>query len=90
MKEWKVPWQLTKQIEEIRQILTYTHSRIQHAFRETNQLADKLANIVLDQETPLYFNKFLQLPVGCKKLLNIAKTQVSTLRIRTRKINNIH
>lgn len=65
-----------------------TQCIIKHAFREANQLADRLANIVLDQETSLFFNNFIQLPVECRKLLNIDKAQVSTMRIGYRRTNN--
>uniref|UniRef100_A0A0V0GIV7 Putative ovule protein n=1 Tax=Solanum chacoense TaxID=4108 RepID=A0A0V0GIV7_SOLCH len=42
--EWKIPWQYAEVIEEIQAIIQATRTQIQHAFREANQLADKLAN----------------------------------------------
>lgn len=89
-KEWKYPWNIIIQIEDIRQLMANNQCKIKHAFREASQLADKLANIALEQENPLCFNNFLQLPVECRRILNIDKAQITTMRIRMRKINTTY
>ena len=61
--KWKIPWQLTIQIEEIKQLIRQLQIMIKHLFREANQLVDKLANVVFDQQIPqllIIFHNFQQ------------------------------
>ncbi|KAK6795384.1 hypothetical protein RDI58_008837 [Solanum bulbocastanum] len=85
---WNIPWMLTDQIEEIRQHIRAIQCRMHHIFREANQVADKLANMTLDQQSSIKASNFSQLPKECRILINIDKAQLSTLRIKARKINN--
>lgn len=73
-------------IEEIQIIMSESDIGIQHIYREGNQLADKLANIVMEQENGIQCT-FKQLPSVCRNILNIDKAQIYTFRIRTKKIN---
>ena len=82
--KWKIPWQLTIQIEEIKQLIRQLQIMNKHLFREANQLVDKLANVVLDQPITLVVDNFSQLPIECRKLLNSDTAQISNLRIRAR------
>ena len=82
--KWKIPWQLTIQIEEIKQLIRQLQIMNKHLFREANQLVDKLANVVLDQPITLVVDNFSQLPIKCRKLLNSDTAQISNLRIRAR------
>ncbi|XP_015161212.1 ribonuclease H-like [Solanum tuberosum] len=88
MKEWKIPWLLAEDIEEIQQLLRITQAQVQHTFREANQIADKMANLAIDQGCIIKCQTFQQLPVGYRRLLNLDKAQIATLRIRTRRITS--
>lgn len=59
---------------------------IKYIFREANQLADKLANLALDQDERIQRHTFQQLPVICRRIVNMEKTQIAATRIKTRKI----
>ncbi|KAH0636108.1 hypothetical protein KY290_036536 [Solanum tuberosum] len=91
LKDWKIPWKLSDQIEEIKHHINESRCIMKHVFREANQVADKLANITLNQQIPITVSNFTQLPKECRVLMNIDKAQISTLRIKTMRINiNIH
>lgn len=47
LKEWRIPWSLVVHIDEIHKLMDMMQVKIIHAFREANQLEDKLANKVL-------------------------------------------
>lgn len=59
---------------------------IQHIFREGNQLADYLANEAANEDRTLTYNSFNQLPKQGRQIININKTQIPTIKIRTRRI----
>ncbi|WMV49218.1 hypothetical protein MTR67_042603 [Solanum verrucosum] len=63
-----------------------THSSIKHVFREANKLVDMLANEAYEHETLIQIQSSNQLSVESKHILNIDKAQLSTLRIKTRRI----
>uniref|UniRef100_A0A3Q7IMX9 RNase H type-1 domain-containing protein n=1 Tax=Solanum lycopersicum TaxID=4081 RepID=A0A3Q7IMX9_SOLLC len=42
-KEWRPPWALENQIQEIQKLVDYHGFNISHCFREANKPADKLA-----------------------------------------------
>lgn len=60
---------------------------MQHTFREGNIVADVLANEVIEAQIVRDYHSFYELPVRVKKHINLDKTQIPNLRIRTRKIN---
>lgn len=53
VKEWRIPWSLAEYIEEIQQLVTLLQVIVRHTFMESNQLADKLANIALNTQDNL-------------------------------------
>lgn len=60
--------------------------QIQHIFREANHLADYIANTTMDQEGIQQFHSFSQLASMGRKILNMDKSGVPTIRTKTRKI----
>lgn len=46
--EWKPPWCIVDEVEEIMQLMEDTNYVVSHIFREGNKLADHLANYALD------------------------------------------
>ncbi|XP_060216505.1 uncharacterized protein LOC132643993 [Lycium barbarum] len=47
-REWKPPWNITFEVEELLDIKDYAEVQVLHIMREGNQLADHLANYALD------------------------------------------
>lgn len=47
--------------------------QVKHAFREANQLADKLANLALENQAIIQAHHFRELPVACRGILNMDK-----------------
>lgn len=89
IKQWKVPWQIVEQVEEIQQLQHGIQTDFRHIFREANQFADKLANTTIDQKQHMLIQSFQQLPTQSKGILNMDKAQIASSRIKTRKINII-
>ncbi|WMV09900.1 hypothetical protein MTR67_003285 [Solanum verrucosum] len=59
---------------------------ITHIFREGNGLADSLANITMESQSEHQYLKFQELPLKERRILNVEKAQIPTLRIWTRQI----
>ncbi|XP_049388482.1 uncharacterized protein LOC125852843 [Solanum stenotomum] len=87
LNQWKVPWEIIKRIEDIRQRLQQLDARIIHNFREGNTVADSLANEVIDTQYTTEYNNFQELPSYIRRLINMDKAQIPNLRIRNRHIN---
>lgn len=68
---------------------TFVTIRVVHSYRETNQLADMMANITLDREGNLMYYSFQEMPSICRKILNMDKSEVLSLRIRTKRLDAI-
>lgn len=77
-------------MEEIQAIVESMNIQVRHIYREANQFADYLANLAITQEEKVNFTSFNQLPTGAKKIINIDKQQIPTVRLRTRKITTSH
>uniref|UniRef100_M1BLN1 RNase H family protein n=1 Tax=Solanum tuberosum TaxID=4113 RepID=M1BLN1_SOLTU len=86
-RQWKVPWELIEQIEDIRVKLHSMQGQVIHTFREGNTVADALANEAIDSKEKKEYHNFNELPTNIRKCINIDKAQIPNLRIRTRKIN---
>ncbi|KAH0755025.1 hypothetical protein KY290_025295 [Solanum tuberosum] len=90
-ESWRIPWEIVEKMEDIQEIIQQLNVEVCHVFREANQLADFIANTTINTEQKMIFQYFHQLPSLGKKILNIDKHQVPSIRIRTRKIyNNIN
>ncbi|KAK4708884.1 hypothetical protein R3W88_029809 [Solanum pinnatisectum] len=85
--EWRILWSQAEKIQEIQELLPHVQANIQHVFREANQLADRLANEACDQNGKIQAQAYQQLSGACREILNTNKAQISSLRIRTRKIS---
>ncbi|KAH0712341.1 hypothetical protein KY285_007894 [Solanum tuberosum] len=86
-RNWRIPWELVEIMEDIHNMLGKITVNVRHIFREANQLADCIANSAVNTEDKQIFLNFQQLPSKGRKLLNIDKYQVPSVRIKTRKIN---
>jgi len=85
---WRVPWEISETVEEIKTMILKQGVKIQHIFREGNQLADFLANHAAEIDRKAEYQSFKELPSTGRKIINTDKQQIPTLRIRTRKINH--
>ncbi|KAK6784166.1 hypothetical protein RDI58_017620 [Solanum bulbocastanum] len=85
---WRVPWEISEIVEEIKTMIFKQGVKIQHIFREGNQLADFLANHAAEIDRKVEYQSFKELPSTGRKIINTDKQQIPTLRIRTRKINH--
>ncbi|XP_060202124.1 uncharacterized protein LOC132630571 [Lycium barbarum] len=85
---WIIPWELRNQVEEIKQDMRAIQVQINHIFREGNMLADFLANHALDHAEIKVHDFILKPPEG-RRILNMDKSQLPQLRIRTRRIQQL-
>ncbi|KAK4716420.1 hypothetical protein R3W88_014758 [Solanum pinnatisectum] len=60
-KEWKIPWNQAKEMEEVQEIMQDIQARIKHVFREANQLVEKLVNETYIQHGIKQWTNFQQL-----------------------------
>ncbi|XP_060181532.1 uncharacterized protein LOC132611140 [Lycium barbarum] len=85
---WKIPWKLVERVEMMQHRMRHLNMDIKHVFRKGNQLADFLANTALQHDELLEFHCFQDLPSMGRKIINMDKSQIPSLRIRTRKIQH--
>ncbi|KAH0737102.1 hypothetical protein KY290_035807 [Solanum tuberosum] len=90
LREWKIPWEILDIVEEARQIVEQNSFKVQHAYREGNQLVDVIANSAYSKSEVHEYKQFEQLPANCRRILNMDKAQIASLRIKTRKIKDIN
>ena len=77
-------------VEEARQIVEQNNFKVQHLYREGNQLEDFIVNSAYSNSKEQEYKQFKQLPSNCRRVLNMNKAQTSSLRIKTRKIKDIN
>ncbi|KAH0679660.1 hypothetical protein KY284_020745 [Solanum tuberosum] len=87
VKNWRIPWSISERMDDIHVMVEQINMQVQHIFRETNQLADYVANTAINTEAKQVFLNFNQLPSKGRKLLNIDKHNIPSFRIKTRRIN---
>lgn len=81
-----VPWDFMDKVKEIKMIMTTLDTIITYVHRKGNKLIDYLANLATELDTMQEFRSFQQLLSIGRKIINIDKAQISTNRIRSRKI----
>ncbi|WMV53847.1 hypothetical protein MTR67_047232, partial [Solanum verrucosum] len=62
----------------------------QHIYREGNKLADYLANLAINSTKKKTFSSFQQLPSLGRKIINMEKAQIPSLRCCTKRILQHH
>ncbi|XP_060182980.1 uncharacterized protein LOC132612928 [Lycium barbarum] len=85
---WTTPWELKDIVEDIKEGLRFIQGQSMHTFREGNKLAGFLANQALDNED-LELNSFADVPREGSKIIDMDKSQIPQLRIKTRRISRI-
>lgn len=88
IKDQKVPWDMVEIIESIQAKMQAIQVEMVHIFREANKLEDYIVNQVFNHDSKLQFHQFGQLPAMAKKILNMNKSQILSLRMRTKVITN--
>ncbi|KAK4719880.1 hypothetical protein R3W88_018218 [Solanum pinnatisectum] len=78
--KWATPWINTDLVEEIKTILKDIQHTFHHIMREGNQLADYLANKVIEKGTCRY-EDFNSLEPDGRRILNSDKSQTPYIRI---------
>ncbi|KAH0635415.1 hypothetical protein KY289_035330 [Solanum tuberosum] len=82
LREWKIQWEILDIVEEARQIVEQNSFKVQHAYREGNQLVDVIANSAYSKSEVHKYKQFEQLLANCKRILNMDKAQIASLRIK--------
>ncbi|XP_060200474.1 uncharacterized protein LOC132628729 [Lycium barbarum] len=83
-REWKPPWNIAFEVEELLDIMDHAEVQVLHIMREGNQLADHLSNYALDHGE-VDINSFAELDSKGRNIINSDKLQCPYLRIRTKK-----
>lgn len=82
-REWKFPWEVVELLKDIRSNEEQIDLQVKHINREGNALADYIANLATDNISKLSFHSFQKLPSKERKIFNIEKAQIPSLRIRS-------
>jgi len=86
-RSWKIPCELAEMMEEIHDMVGKIRVQVSHIFREANQLEDYIANLAINKEEIKTFQNFIQLSSLGRRILNIDKQQIPSVRIKKRRIN---
>lgn len=87
-KEWKISWEEVEKTKEIQFLLNNMQVHVIHIFREANHLGDFIANLAINKENRQQFYSFSNLPVTARRLVNVDKQQILSIRVRTKRINS--
>lgn len=71
-------------MEDILKIMDCSTVIIRHVYKEANQLADNIANSAFYTSHNQQFRTFMDLPSLARRILNIDKHQISSIRISTK------
>lgn len=85
-KDCRIPWEYIENFKYIQQTMESIQSEMIHVYREANQLADCIVNQAFVHIGIIHYNIFAELPSEARKILNIDKAQIQSLRIHTRPI----
>uniref|UniRef100_A0A1U7XZ22 Uncharacterized protein LOC104241643 n=1 Tax=Nicotiana sylvestris TaxID=4096 RepID=A0A1U7XZ22_NICSY len=78
---WKIPWNISEIVEEIKQMMTRCNTTVAHILKEGNSLADYIANYALDHG-PLECFGFQDLDSHARRLVNSDKLQCPYIRVK--------
>ncbi|KAH0709462.1 hypothetical protein KY284_010889 [Solanum tuberosum] len=87
---WKMPWVIVEEFDELKQEMTTLELKTQHMYREGNKLADYLANLAINSTEKKTFSSFQQLLSLGRKIINMEKAQIPSLRCHTKRILQHH
>ncbi|KAK4721675.1 hypothetical protein R3W88_011908 [Solanum pinnatisectum] len=76
-------------MEDIMKEMRTHKAKIKRISGEGNPIADYLANLAINQTDIQEFNEFAELPIADKHIINMDKTQISSIRIRTGKLDSM-
>ena len=82
IQEVSAPWAVDTIVRKIITLLRDKKMRFSHVYREGNAVADSLANYAIDEEISGTFEEFHQLPAQARKLINVDKAQIPSVRVR--------
>lgn len=88
LRTWKIPWEIAEILEDIIRKVQHQQVTIKHTFREGNQMDDYLENLAINPTEILEFGSFADLPTIRKRISNIDKAQIPTIRIKTKQIKH--
>lgn len=88
-REWKIPWRILNFIEEIQNLVEEHGFEINHSYRETNQPADRLANLGHTIAGTQVFNSFVELPKHIRGLINMDRWNLPSFRVKHTKYAQI-
>lgn len=83
--EWETPWQINTIIEDTKEFMNYCDTEVHHIYRESNKLADYMANLALDWNGKQKFRGFKELISKGKCIVNMDKALLPNFIFNTRK-----
>ncbi|XP_070028734.1 uncharacterized protein LOC142170458 [Nicotiana tabacum] len=78
---WKPPWIIEEEVEEIKEMIRRCNGRVSHIYREGNKLADHLANYALNMGN-LECHELQHLDTKGRRLVNVDKLRCPNLKIK--------
>lgn len=81
---WEVPWIISADIREIKEVMVNKQVTVVHTFREGNSLTDFLANLVVNfaAAESIQFNYIEELPAQAKSILHLDKKGTPNIRFK--------
>ncbi|XP_075083349.1 uncharacterized protein LOC142167092 [Nicotiana tabacum] len=83
------PWRVAYQVNELRRLRGHKFLNLNHCFRESNQVADKLASLSHDSLQTQVFLSFVDLPTQVRGIMNMDRWKLPTIRIADKRIAEI-
>ncbi|WMV22743.1 hypothetical protein MTR67_016128, partial [Solanum verrucosum] len=69
-------------IEGLQQLKKHTNVKVEHCFREANEVADHLVKLAVNSHNESLYNSYHQLLVGAKGPFQLDKNQMPSIRTK--------
>lgn len=86
---YATPWRISKEVEELKEVMVHSKLTVKHCYRESNQVADKLASLSHILTHAQVFHDFADLPPQVRGLMNMNRWNMTVLRRFKLKKSNI-
>lgn len=86
--KWEVPWSISLETPSIKGMMEKGNITVKHVYREANQWADYLTNLIVHFAGNFSYHSVQDIPAEGRKIFDMDISQVASIRIKKCQNNN--